>query len=218
MSSITCGNSRFKTHQVQPLFELAPKMSHLADLVERHEEADLHPADRLTLHDLRLVESFSNMERMLNWADTLGLCDENSFLKVIKDRADELHQAMEKLDQRFSQEVKIESGDLLLDVLSKGNAYEGKPFDITNRVDWLLLLQKKMIGHTFQHAAIGLKESNGVGMAELDNEYQSPTVGLGRLCILDAFRFRLEKIGSCPCIGINEKRGKCCQAKGSIRR
>jgi hypothetical protein len=107
---------------------------------------------------------------------------------------EQVKNGMDKFEERFAQEISIESGDILLDVLNKGNAYEGGSFDFTNKVDWLLFLQKRLAGHTYQHAALGLKNENSLAMVEIDLSFQHASVGLGRLCIVDAFRLDWSKI------------------------
>jgi hypothetical protein len=91
----------FKTNQTDVLFTLAPKMKKIGDLVEKHQETKIHSDDRLTLHDYRLTDSFSNMGRMLSWMNHLGLCDEGSFLDKIKKNTDELKTGMDKIEERF---------------------------------------------------------------------------------------------------------------------
>ncbi|CRX37497.1 hypothetical protein [Estrella lausannensis] len=183
----------FKTRQLDKLEEIAPRFNKVWEAVQNKKEDDLKDHEKITLHDYRMIDSFSNMDSFLSWAERRGLT-ENNFLGRMKSQVDSLDEGMKVINARFKEEVTYDTGDIILDVMEKAEFYDSKPFDPFNKVDWLLKVQKGLIGHKFQHAALAIKKEGNIEMAEMDVSYQKPIVEVGRLCIANVYRLDMGKM------------------------
>lgn len=183
----------YKSGQMGRLNELSPRFQKVWEAVRDKKEDSLKDDDRISLNDYRMIDTFGNMGSFLSWAERRGLA-ENTFLGKMKSQVDGLDEGMKIINQRFKEEMTYDTGDIILDVMEKGELYDAKPFDPLNKVDWLLKVQKGVVGHTFQHAALAVKKEGSIEMAEMDLSYQNPIVEVGRLCITDVFRIDLSKM------------------------
>lgn len=183
----------YKTRQLEKLEEIAPRFSKVCDAVLNKKEDELKDHEKITLNDYRMIDSFSNMGSFLSWAERRGLTEDN-FLGRMKSQVDSLDEGMKVINARFKEEVTYDTGDIILDVMEKAELYDSKPFDPLNKVDWLLKVQKGLVGHKFQHAALAIKKEGNIEMAEMDVSYQKPMVEVGRLCIANVYRLDMSKM------------------------
>lgn len=182
----------FKTSRLSALFTIAPKLQVVGNFVKEKKEGAVE--NKLELLDLRLAESFGNMDQALNWIEGLGLARDNNLLDRIKKSVDQVNLGVNEINTRYDEESLSETGDIILDTMEKSTRYEGKKFDPLNEVDWMLKFQKNVFRHKNVHAAIGVRENSRLRMNEIDQEYGNPEVSFSRLCISDIYRIDFKKI------------------------
>lgn len=183
----------YKSQNLHELLVIAPKFNRIGKLLvinKKHESTE-----KLTLSEFRQADSFLNMHSALSWIDRFQLWpDDNAFMRKLSPMISDLEFGIKKIDDRFNEEHGYETGNIILDTMKESCLYENRAFNIANKVDWMLRIQKNIFKHKYVHASLGLQAEDGYKIAEIDADYQDSQVSFSRLCIAKTYRFNFGRL------------------------
>ncbi|MCI0382837.1 MAG: hypothetical protein L0207_07325 [Chlamydiae bacterium] len=183
----------FKTGYIHSLLEIYRKLHANIEKLEKDPNAEIPKEEKLSLHDLKIIERFKDSYAFLG---TVLYLKHDPFLENLCKTMSDIGTYYDNLNRLFIESKKIEAGTIILDDLNRYLAYHLN--GLLNNTDphhLELKLQKNLFRHKFSHAAIAGENKTGTtSIHEVQELYANETFSLFNLSFSRLFEWDFSKL------------------------
>ncbi|MCI0382838.1 MAG: hypothetical protein L0207_07330 [Chlamydiae bacterium] len=186
----------FKTGYVHSMLEIQKNLHANIQKLQNNHDAELAKEDKLSLHDLKIIESFENSHEFLETIFWEKLYLDDPLLQNLCNSTADIRIDHIEINRTFAKSKKIKTGAVILHDINRYIAYHyNNKLNIRNDTQLELKLQKDLCGHHFNHAAIAGENKRGItSIHEIQEFYNCKSFSLFNLSIARIFKWDFSKL------------------------